>query len=760
MLEGNNCLMISSHTLERIYLWTIRGCLFVIPLLSLWVSRSLLFPYITGRNFAFRILVEIALALFAGLIMFKREYLPKLSPVMWALIAFMLIVGAANLLGVNPYNSFWSRYERMEGYIMLLHLAVYFVILAGVFPKKRDWDIFFHFFLAAGIGSGLYAVGQKLHLFQSIQGADRVDGTIGNPTYLAGYLLFIFAIALIYMFRARRLWVRYSYGAAALFSLFVIYLTASRGPILALLAVATVFPLLYIFFAKGQPEEIKLRKKIAAIALAAVVIIPVVFWSVRGTVWVRSSPILSRFANISLTEKTTRARFMIWQMSWEGFKERPILGWGQENYVDVFAKYYNPKLFDQEAWFDRSHNIIFDWLINAGALGLLSYLFLMGSALVLIWQLYRREKILFGETAILGLTLIAYLLQNIFVFDSFNTYILYFAFLAYIHYLYIKTPERIGTEGKDARGAHTDPFYAFMVTGVGLLVMGSTIYFANIRPMQESRELINVLNLLYNHGSVDQVGAQFEKTLSYHTFGDNEVREQLGRLAFQLADNNQASVESRVKFIQMAIASIEQEVKDDLLDIKAHLLLGTLYNRGVGIDPSYINKAKEHIDEAIRLSPTRETSYFLLADNYLTRNDFPHAIEVLKEAVKLEPHFIGAQMNLAFIALNANQGDITEQAFQDVMKDLPPDYHSGSDAQAFTRVADLYVQKQNFVKARQWYEAIVSINPDNAQYHANLGGIYLRLGQKEKAIAEVKRAAEIDPDHFSKQADDFIKSLQ
>jgi hypothetical protein len=50
-------------------------------------------------------------------------------------------------------------------------------------------------------------------------------------------------------------------------------------------------------------------------------------------------------------------------MALKGIAERPVLGWGQENFNYVFNKYYNPQMFGQEEWFDRTHNVVLDWLI-------------------------------------------------------------------------------------------------------------------------------------------------------------------------------------------------------------------------------------------------------------------------------------------------------------------------------------------------------------------------------------------------------------
>ena len=199
-------------SLGNYYTWAIKILIFAIPFLSLWISVSMFFPYITGRNFAFRILVELALALWIGLIYFRKEYRPKMSLIVTAVLVFGFIVGVADLFGINPYSSFWSRYERMEGYIIILHLIAYFLMLATVFRTKKDWFAFANIFLGVGALVGFYGILQKLGFRPSIQGGIRIDGTIGNPTYLAAYLLLVSFITL-YLFSSTKIrWLKWLYG--------------------------------------------------------------------------------------------------------------------------------------------------------------------------------------------------------------------------------------------------------------------------------------------------------------------------------------------------------------------------------------------------------------------------------------------------------------------------------------------------------------------------------------------------------------------
>ncbi|MBI2030701.1 hypothetical protein HYT05_03695, partial [Candidatus Kaiserbacteria bacterium] len=47
------------NTLEKVLRWIVLIGIFALPIIPLYVANSLFFPYITGKNFAFRILVEI-----------------------------------------------------------------------------------------------------------------------------------------------------------------------------------------------------------------------------------------------------------------------------------------------------------------------------------------------------------------------------------------------------------------------------------------------------------------------------------------------------------------------------------------------------------------------------------------------------------------------------------------------------------------------------------------------------------------------------
>jgi len=222
-------------------------------------------------------------------------------------------------------------------------------------------------------------------------------------------------------------WQKFLYGAIALLNTVILYYTATRGAILGLIGGLVLTGLIIAF----KEKQNLIFRKIAYGTLGAVALVVVLFLSFRHSDFVKKSLVLSRFENLSFSEIKTQGRYFVWPMAIKGFEERPLLGWGQENFNFVFNKYYDPRMYGQEQWFDRTHDVFLDWLIAGGILGFLAY-FSMYAAL--LYYLWRKESILtLTEKSIFTVMIAAYLFHNIFVFDNLISYIMFFSILAFVH---------------------------------------------------------------------------------------------------------------------------------------------------------------------------------------------------------------------------------------------------------------------------------------------------------------------------------------
>ncbi|MCK5592087.1 MAG: hypothetical protein KAI72_09045, partial [Candidatus Pacebacteria bacterium] len=183
----------NSRDLESYLKFGLTLGIFTVPFIVFIVINDMFFPFITGKNFAFRVLIELMLGGWIILAYLNEEYRPKLSAVAVAIALLVVIVGVADILGVNFEKSFWSNYERMEGYITILHLFAYFVVLISFLKVQKRWDQLFNVMIVASCVMGLIGLGE---LIKNDFQVGRLSTTLGNAIYLAVYMLFHIFITL------------------------------------------------------------------------------------------------------------------------------------------------------------------------------------------------------------------------------------------------------------------------------------------------------------------------------------------------------------------------------------------------------------------------------------------------------------------------------------------------------------------------------------------------------------------------------------
>ncbi|MBU6415287.1 O-antigen ligase family protein [Patescibacteria group bacterium] len=756
--------MMQHSILKNFLKWGILVLFFIVPFLPLYIASDLLFPYITGRNFAFRLIVEIAFVLWLGLITVAKEYRPKPSKILGAVLIFLIVIGMADFFGANPYHSFWSNYERMEGYLLMLHLGAFFVMLATVLQNKKEWFWYLSAVVLGSMFSAGYALLQKFGVFVSLQGGSRVDGTIGNPAYLAAYLLFSVAISLLLFFLAEKIYQRYIFGATTLFALIIIYFTATRGTTIGLLAGAFAGMIGYLLLARPETRQKKLFRKFVIAGMLLIILVPGALYAMRNLYFVKSSPALTRLTSISLNDKTIRSRFMIWNMAWQGVKERPLLGWGQENFIIIFNKFYNPQLFDQEPWFDRSHNIVFDWLVNGGVLGFISYVSLFGASLISLWQAYRKKQMQVFECVILASLFIAYVINNFFVFDNFNTYFIFFSLLAYIAARASDDITEVALQHKEKRRNYQQPSSSAWALTV-MIIAGAGMAFAayqiNVRGYFQSQALIRALQGAGQGKTVGEIDELFKTALEYNSFGNSETREQFANFAQNVVGATQLPQEARLGFLQDAIKEMEKQVSETPYDAKYHLFLANLYLQEAQFDNSFLQKTETELFAAMNASPTRQQIYNTFASFYVNVQMPDKAVEIAEKSILLNPDNYEAQTLLVQIAIVTGKRDIEKKAAAALESAIE---HNGDTIHLrlmeYPKLVDAYARVNNYAAMVPYLTKLIALDPNIADFHAELAESYARLGENALAIAEAKQAALLNPTQYQNKVDQFTKSLQ
>lgn len=715
--------------------YTLLGGIFLIPFIPFIVADGMFFPFITGKGFLFRILIEVLLGAWIILAYRVPSYRLRWSWLLGAFVAFVGVIALADFFGENPFKSFWSNYERMEGLITLIHLFAYFLVAAAVLNTEKLWERFFNTFLGASVIMGVYGLLQIAGVLQIHQGSTRVDGTLGNAAYLGIYALFnVFLAAFLLLKRKRRLEAGLLYGSVIALNVTMLYFTATRGAILGFLGGVLLTTVLVALFERERP----MLRKGAIAALAGIILLVGGFFVAKDTAFVRGSEVLSRMASISLEGGSVR--FMVWNMAYQGFKERPVLGWGQENFNFVFNKYYDPGMYSQEQWFDRAHNVFFDWLIAGGILGLLAYLSLFAAALFLLW--FRLEEMSVVSKSILTGLFAGYFFHNIFVFDNLISYLLFFSVLAYIHAVYVR--------GRKSKSAAPEPKKArerramdALVAPLVIVAVVFSLYFFNYKGMAANYALIDALRPQEKGVLVNL--ENFERSLAYDSFGAQEAREQLSQISLRVAGLQNVDAETKQKFLSFAEREMLRQIEHVPGDARHEFFIGTFLNRLGRQD-----EAIAHLQKALELSPRKQSIQFELGAAYLNKKQYAEALEIMRAAYESEPNYAEARDLYALAALYTGDIALAEEL-------LLPAY--GTIAVPEDRFINAFLELEKYGKIVEIWETRVADSPDNPQFHLSLAAAYLGNGERLKAIVEIEMLIELNPD-FKDQGEYYISEIK
>ncbi len=732
---------------NKVIEWIVKIGLLIVPVLPLVVTRSLFFPFITGRNFIFRIIIEIIFVFWLWLMMSDPVYRPRLSTMVWSYLALIVVLFLATIFGISPYKSFWSGFERMEGFWAHWHYFLYFLMLISVFRRQTDWNRFFFVSLAVSVLTSIYALFQLLGKLAVHQGSVRLDATMGNATYLAIYLIFHIFLFAFFFFRTKNIGLRLVYLAAMLFETLIVYHTATRGAILGLLAGLIVFSLVNLIW--GDNKKLKY---LTISFFLVVVLTPIVFIAAKDTRFVQSSEVLSRFASISLTETTTQSRFLIWNMAYEAWKDRPILGWGPESFVYIFSKYYDSRMWQQEPWFDRAHNVFFDWLTSAGLVGLAAYLSLFGSGVVILWRLLKRNSQEVKTAGIFAGLLVAYFIHNIFVFDNFTSYIIFFALLAYLSFYETlsKNNESVVTPKPDTSSIVSKPLRVVVICITALAVMFS-LYNFNVQPILASQNIIeSIRSLTYPQDDsrtrdLDRGRLMLEQGIKRNTFGTAEIREQLAQAADKISNDPGTSLQEKQEIIKLALDQMKIQSEKFPYDIRAKAFLSTLYG-----DAGDVGDAIVAAQDGLAVSDQRQQFYFLLGEAYFRAGEEDLAIATLKKAHDLAPDYPDAIHNYAIVLIFAGHVQEAESLIKQ---------HFGSEVYPSTKYINAYAALKDFKKVVFIWEKLIEQDPNNLQYRLGLASAYVKTFQDQKAIQQLEKAIELFPS-FKAQGEAFIKQVK
>lgn len=723
----------------------VKNIFFILVCLSvssaLWVFKDLLFPFVTSKAFFFRIAIELALPFYLYLIVSEKELRPSIkNPLSLLVVLFLIINTAASFTGNSTIRSLWGNFERMGGAYYIAHLsALYFYVLALGQMQKQYLQIFLKFllffaFIVAGngifgwLGLPTFVVDPSL--------PTRVSSTLGNPIYLGSFLIIPLFISLFMSFQAEGKGSKAMYWILAFVFLFGIFLSGTRGAAVGL--ILGVFISAVFYLALSSSNKIRIYGVAAILFFVASVGVLFIF-----SKHLPNGSILQRL--VRLKDGNSDARLLQWKVALEGYKERPLLGTGPENYYVVANKYYNSEIYKHDrSWFDKPHNYILEILVTSGVFGFVVYLGILVYMVYSLYSAYKAEFFGLVELCILLSAFFAYQIQNLFVFDTVPASLTFYSFLGFVGYLWHLSKggaEIFKANPKNYKNTlQAFPFSVLLISG---LVMSYAIYATNVVPLQISKNI----NYGYAYINVDPYKASsyfdvatslpfnFDKTETaskYADFASNIARsstEKTRELAYQTLD----------KAIVYTQHAIETQPDNPILWqrlVTLYLFRGVQVDGRLAIDP----RAEEAVQKAVALAPNREESYLNRAQILGVKGDMEGAIKVLLETQKVFPTDTNLYAQLAnYYKMAGNQEKAI--SYSELALESGYSFNSYNDV----RWLVLYYQEsQKYNKALAILEKAQKSEPGNIQVFVDSANLYFRIGRVVEAQALAKQIINFD----------------
>lgn len=611
--------------------------------------QSMVFPFVTPKVFLLRLLVEAALA--SMLILFYQQPLFRGVSGGWvskAWIAYSIALILSAIFGVAPYHSWWSGHERMLGVFSVLHYALLFGLLIRLF-RGYDGEVL--------EGKQLYGYGTVLKVLWGVmvilagigiaqrfahtsllyaEPGGRVYATLGNFIYLGNVMAGGIFLALILWYKEKI--VRWMYLLSVIPMSMALMFAESRGATIGLLSGILVSALTYCLLAQQKSRRIALTIIASACVMISLVFVPAVQTILKQTP-------LARVTSLNLKDVTPR--FIAWNVAVESWKQKPLFGWGFENFLYAFDTNFNPQSTEfsfYETWFDDAHNIILNTLATTGIIGLCAYLGLYGAMIYCSVSRFRSGSWTALECALLIGLLTADLMGKVFVFDHPTSYLVLACIAGYVC-----IPEVRSSKQKKVH---------LVLVGSGVLLLVWMIVSTVILPARANMAIVHLYRETAMGGSVDTLiqGALHIES-PYHADIASDIAHHTRGSLFQGGNSDR-----KMTVLSQVIARMETERVQSPYDLQLVIAEADLFTLLPQTEEHY-QTLMQLYDAMISLSPKRQQLFYMRARVQTAYKKYDEAIETLNSAEALD-----LNVNYTFIQRGSvyhEQGN-NEKAWADI----------------------------------------------------------------------------------------------
>jgi len=608
--------------------------------------RGFVYPSTFPRTIFIYLIVTVICGLWFLWMYRSRGVTLRLSWVTTALATYIGVLFISAIAGGHFENSFFSSHERMTGIITVIYLFLWYVIASSTL-RSRDWIYLFRGTLFSGVIVALISyLGPGAFNLEAFSFLLADGGSLfGNTTYAGVYYFFVFFIGVLLFIKDFSIKWRTSYIISMLIVLanpdimkFTIWqgiyglkeivesplvlLGNARASALSIFVGTLIIGIAYAM----HRARISMRAK-ESVGLIIIGLIIIGSIGVVGSVLMERGPGYEFFVGQGDT-----ARLLVWQQGRDAFLEKPILGYGSNNFSYAFQDTFEPTVafLNNAKWFDKIHNGILEPLVETGVVGAIVALITLGIVLWRGFSHYHHKQEL--SVMVVLMILVAHLIQ---IQTSFNTPTT--TFMLAILLAYLASKDGVIYTYDLLKGSLTKGLYAFFMVGLIALFAISTII-----PVKQNRMVITAMA----SGSLDRRMEMYKSLESFYGYPPDmivPVTENYVNALFSSLDQfNTPDARSMLQKEFVAILDMYEAHIDKYGDNFRFLInyANVIHiARVFGVDR--MDRAGELLDQAKEISTSYPQIYWLSALQARYEGDVEGALIEIDKAVSMSEEVKG-----------------------------------------------------------------------------------------------------------------------
>ena len=661
-----------------------------------------------AKNIIFRFLILILLFLSLLSFLFKEKRLLALSKIAnikknWKIFLGVFLVffisSLSTIFSIDINSSFWGLYDRQLGLISIIYVSIFYFLVYINIASFAYLKRLLYILTTSSFFVCLYGLLQVLNLdfiswSETFLDYGRITSSLGQPNFLAFYLLFTIPITFYLLINLKNLFLRYLFSSLLALEIFILIFTHSLSGLIGFLFGILVY-LIFLIKLKKIP---KINIKILSLLIPFLIIIFIIF---SGSFIYKAK--ISGLINLSSGNIVTRLSY--YKTAVKPIIKKPFLGYGLETQDNIFLNDYQEtwSIYNNiNSWPNRAHNFFIDLFLTSGILGIFAYLFLFYAIIESVLKLIKHNKYK-DLSVVIFVSLVAHVVALQFLFEFSVGFIFFYLFLALLSVLLFLSEEKqeIVIEDKKSKKIL---FVGFLFVPFIILIL----VFAFVREK-------NLLLADYYYWGINK---------AYHENAHLSMFDFKDKIDDLVLPNNLYDYKfSQLLFYSQSILnnpSYEKEIKQEFLEVfkknnKQNYFSERLAKANAlyilaGIDDSYkiqaINEFKKINEEIINLPLT----YFSLAKAYLLNRDLENALISFQKGIKILPDLQDERLNVQH----------RELLFKEYFK-------------YYFEVGEIYVQKKEYKLAEHYYRLALRSDLENYTVLYKIANTYFLRKDYKKA---------------------------